>query len=125
MPTESKYFVSLFGLLGGLLTSSGLYAAVPAFSTQSPWMLGDWNSNRTQLEQQGYQFSLGYTGEMASLIDAKNNDKHKTEYTDQFALGAHFDLEKIMGWRIQKPRLLLLTGMAVHFRRHMRPYRDI
>ncbi|AWV86325.1 carbohydrate porin [Acinetobacter radioresistens] len=98
MPTESKYFVSLFGLLGGLLTSSGLYAAVPAFSTQSPWMLGDWNSNRAQLEQQGYQFSLGYTGEMASLIDAKNNDKHKTEYTDQFALGAHFDLEKIMGW---------------------------
>ena len=42
MPTESKYFVSLFGLLGGLLTSSGLYAAVPAFSTQSPrcWATG-------------------------------------------------------------------------------------
>ena len=46
-----------------------VYAA-NAFEAESPWMLGDWNSQRSALQQKGYDFSFGYTGEMATLLDA-------------------------------------------------------
>jgi len=55
-------------------------------------MLGDWNGQRTAQQQ-------GYTGEMAALLDAKHASSRGTEYADQFAFGAHLDLEKILGWR--------------------------
>jgi porin len=62
-------------------------------------MLGDWNGQRTAQQQQGYDFGLGYTGEMAALLDAKHASSRGTEYADQFAFGAPLDLEKILGWR--------------------------
>jgi carbohydrate-selective porin OprB len=37
-----------------------------------PWMLGDWNGQRTALQAQGYDFSFGYTGEYAGILDSKN-----------------------------------------------------
>ena len=40
-------------------------------STNSPWMLGDWNGQRTALQAQGYDFSFGYTGEYAGILDSK------------------------------------------------------
>lgn len=81
-----------------------VYAA-NAFDARSPWMLGDWNGQRTALQQQGYDFSLGYTGEMATLLDAKHASSHGTEYADQFAFGAHLDLEKILGWQDTEAQL--------------------
>ncbi|MCW8040319.1 MULTISPECIES: carbohydrate porin [Acinetobacter] len=74
-------------------------SAAEAFSAESPWMFGDWNGQRSDLQQKGYDFSFGYTGEMATLLDAKYSSSHGTEYADQFAIGAHLDLEKILGWQ--------------------------
>jgi porin len=75
-----------------------VYAA-NAFEAESPWMLGDWNGQRSVLQQKGYDFSFGYTGEMATLLDASDSSSHGTEYADQFAFGTHFDLDKILGWQ--------------------------
>ncbi|WP_111860316.1 carbohydrate porin [Acinetobacter sp. CFCC 10889] len=85
-----------------LLSLSSVFQSVyaaDAFDANSQWMFGDWNGKRTQLQQQGYDFSLGYTGEMATLLHAKHASSHGTEYADQFAIGAHLDLEKILGWQ--------------------------
>ena len=86
----------------GLLVLSccfqSVYAA-NAFEAESPWMLGDWNGQRSALQQKGYDFSFGYTGEMATLLDASHSSSHGTEYADQFAFGTHFDLDKILGWQ--------------------------
>lgn len=92
-----KRFKGTVFWLGCSLLSTSIYAQQP-FDSQSQWMLGDWNGKRTALAEQGYTFDLGYTGEMASLVDGGYGDQHKTEYADQFALGTHFDLEKILGW---------------------------
>lgn len=73
--------------------------AADAFDANSQWMFGDWNGKRTQLQQQGYDFNFGYTGEMATLLHAKQASSHGTEYADQFAIGSHLDLEKILGWQ--------------------------
>lgn len=73
--------------------------ATEAFNPESQWMLGDWNGKRTELQKKGYDFSLGYTGEMATLLDANHHSSHGTEYADQFAIGTHIDLEKVLGWK--------------------------
>ena len=97
---SSKSNWSLYPSLSVLAFScaSQFAFAQDAFDPQSQWMFGDWNGQRTQLQQKGYDFSLGYTGELATLLDAKNHSSHGTEYSDQFAFGAHLDLEKILGW---------------------------
>ncbi|OTG80029.1 carbohydrate porin [Acinetobacter sp. ANC 4648] len=87
--------LSLLSLSCGI---QSIYAA-GAFDPQSSWMLGDWNGQRIALQQKGYDFNFGYTGELANLWDSKNHSSHGTEYADQFALGAHLDLNKIMGWQ--------------------------
>ncbi|WP_026471042.1 carbohydrate porin [Alkanindiges illinoisensis] len=83
--------------LGCNLLSTVIHAQQP-FAQESQWMLGNWNGKRTALAEQGYTFDLGYTGEMASLLDGGYSNNHRTEYADQFALGTHLDLEKILGW---------------------------
>ncbi|KGT47974.1 carbohydrate porin [Acinetobacter sp. HR7] len=88
----------VYASLAALLFVHTTHAA-DAFSADSPWMLGDWKGQRTQLQQQGYGFSFGYTGEMATLLDAKRSNNHGTEYTGQLNIGAHLDLEKIAGWK--------------------------
>ncbi|WP_346764485.1 carbohydrate porin [Acinetobacter sp. SA01] len=70
-----------------------------AFDSQSQWMFGDWNGQRTALQQKGYDFSLGYTGEVATLLDSDHYSSDGTEYADQFAIGVHFDLNRILGWQ--------------------------
>ncbi|RYY78769.1 MAG: carbohydrate porin [Moraxellaceae bacterium] len=90
-----------------LFSTTALHAQQP-FDSQSKWMLGDWNGKRNILAAQGYTFDLGYTGELASLLDGGYSDQHDhknshatghaTKYADQFAIGTHVDLEKILGW---------------------------
>ena len=94
-PLSKAVYTSLVGLLLANTTTQ----AADAFSAESPWMLGDWNGQRIQLQEQGYDFSFGYTGEMATLLDAKRSNSHGTEYTGQLNLGTHLDLEKIAGWQ--------------------------
>ena len=86
------------GLCGLSLGIQSVFSA-EAFSAESPWMFGDWNGQRTELQQKGYDFSFGYTGEMATLLDSQHSSSHGTEYADQFVIGAHLDLEKIYGWK--------------------------
>ncbi|MGE8624213.1 carbohydrate porin [Acinetobacter schindleri] len=97
--SNSQLSKAVYTFLAALLLANTATHAADAFSTENPWMLGDWNGQRTQLQQQGYDFSFGYTGEVATLIDAKNSSDHGTEYADQFAIGAHLDLENIAGWK--------------------------
>ncbi|OTG77972.1 carbohydrate porin [Acinetobacter terrae] len=85
--------------LTAFLSSVSAAHASDAFNAESPWMFGDWEGQRTALQKQGYDFSFGYTGEMATLLDAKRASSHGTEYADQFVIGAHLDLEKIAGWK--------------------------
>lgn len=98
MNKSKGYFYGAISLLS-LCCSFQSTQAVDAFDPQSPWMLGDWNGKRTELQQKGYDFSFGYTGELATLLDSKNHSSHGTEYADQFALGTHIDLEKVLGWK--------------------------
>ncbi|WP_296263439.1 carbohydrate porin [Pseudomonas sp. UBA6562] len=70
----------------------------PAFSTDSPWMLGDWNGTRSQLKAQGYDFTFGYTGEMGSNLRGGYDHDRTARYSDQFTFGSHLDLQKILGW---------------------------
>ena len=94
-PKLKAVSVALTAFLSGIAAAH----ASDAFDAESPWMLGDWNGQRTILQKQGYDFSFGYTGEMATLLNAKYASSHGTEYADQFAIGAHLDLEKIAGWK--------------------------
>ena len=88
----SVCFVSLSGVLQSV-------QAEEAFDVESPWMFGDWNGKRTELQQKGYDFNFGYTGELATLLDSEDHSSHGTEYADQLAIGAHVDLEKVLGWK--------------------------
>ncbi len=78
--------------------SSGAQAA-EAFSSESKWMTGDWGGTRTELLEKGYDFTLDYVGEVAGNLHGGYNDDKTARYSDQFALGAHLDLEKIFGWK--------------------------
>ena len=92
--------------LMGLSMNSGTHAQ-SAFAVDSPWMFGDWNGARTELQAKGYSFNLSYTGEMASVLDAKVHSSHGTEYADQFVLGSHFDLEQILGWQDTEAQIIV------------------
>lgn len=62
--------ISTLRILGGC-TALGLATcaqAAPAFDSESPYMLGDWNGTRTELAEKGYDFKLDYTGEMGSNL---------------------------------------------------------
>ena len=64
-PRDSAVCTAIAGrkalnLIGGL-TALGLATcsqAAPAFDSESPWMLGDWNGTRTELSEKGYDLSL-------------------------------------------------------------------
>ena len=87
-------------LIGGL-TAMGLATcaqAAAAFDSESPWMLGDWNGTRSELAEKGYDFKLDYTGEMGSNLHGGYDHDRTARYSDQFGLGTHLDLQKILGW---------------------------
>jgi len=62
----------------------------------SKYLFGDWNGERTRLEEKGVTFDLGYGGEAAH--NYSGGDREITRYTDQWKLGAAFDLQKLWGW---------------------------
>ncbi len=106
MKTHKSLMVSCLSVLSITLFVQHAQAAA-AFDPNSSWMLGDWNGQRTALQAQGYDFSFGYTGEYAGILDSKNTSTHGSAYTGQLALGSHLDLGKILGWQD--------TGSSNHF----------
>lgn len=92
--------ISALRTLGGC-TALGLATcahAAPAFDSESPYMLGDWNGTRTELAEKGYDFKFDYTGEMGSNLHGGFDHDRTARYSDQFGLGTHLDLQKILGW---------------------------
>jgi porin len=88
--------ISALRLIGGC-TALGFVTcaqATPAFDSDSPWMLGDWNGTRSELAEKGYDFKLDYTGEMGSNLHGGYDHDRTARYSDQFGLGTHLDLQK-------------------------------
>ncbi|MEQ7922031.1 carbohydrate porin [Xanthomonas sp. WHRI 1810A] len=78
--------------------ATGAHAA-DAFDHDSQWMLGDWGGKRTELSQQGYDFKLDSVMEMGSNVHGGYDHDKTFRYSDQYSLGAHLDLQKILGWQ--------------------------
>ncbi|MCG4787866.1 hypothetical protein L0N33_21330, partial [Roseburia faecis] len=71
-------------LIGGI-TALGLATCVqaaPAFDADSKWMLGDWGGTRSELEKQGYSFSLDYVGEVGSNLHGGYDHDRTARYSD-------------------------------------------
>lgn len=86
---------------------AGSVHAAGAFDPESKWMSGDWGGTRTELLEKGYDFSLEYVGEVAGNLHGGFNDDTTARYSDQFALGTKFDLEKILGWHDAEAKLTI------------------
>lgn len=93
---------SIKGFLPGMLfLALQPYAAqaADAFSTGSPWMLGDWGGLRSDLQQNGVSFQAGYTMESASNLAGGYHTSTTARYSDQWAFGVNLDLEKLLNWQ--------------------------
>jgi porin len=63
--------------------------------TPAPWLLGDWNGERTRLHNRGIDFQFGYTGEFA--YNAAGGVENKARYADQYVAGVTLDLDRLLG----------------------------
>lgn len=88
-----------YGLVSSCLCVGLTFGLSQAHADNSPYMLGDWNGERSALQEKGYDFSFGYTGELGNVLHSSQTSGHDTEYADQFSFGTHFDLNKILGWQ--------------------------
>ncbi len=50
------------------------------------------------MSEKGYDFKVDYTGEMGSNLHGGYDHDRTARYSDQFGLGTHLDLQKILGW---------------------------
>jgi len=82
----------------GALLAAWMLAAVPAAHAGdgSPYLLGDWHGARTRLAGRGVSFTFKYTSEVAHNVTG--GTRSLTRYSDQWLLGASFDLDKLWGW---------------------------
>ena len=94
MPNIMKLSVLTIAVLGSQFT-----LANEPWSQDRQWLLGDWNGERQQLEQQGYKFTASIMSQSATNLDGGYNDSNTFENAAQLSLGANFDLEKIAGWK--------------------------
>ncbi|WP_410565019.1 carbohydrate porin [Acinetobacter sp. H1(2024)] len=94
MPNVIKLSVLTIAVLG-----SQFALANEPWSQDRQWLLGDWNGERQQLEQQGYKFTASIMSQAATNLDGGYNDNNTFENAAQLSLGANFDLEKIAGWK--------------------------
>lgn len=94
MPNLMKLSVLTIAVLG-----SQFALANEPWSQDRQWLLGDWNGERQQLEQQGYKFTASIMSQAATNLDGGYNDSNTFENAAQLSLGANFDLDKIAGWK--------------------------
>ncbi len=92
MPNVIKLSVLTIAVLG-----SQFALANEPWSQDRQWLLGDWNGERQQLEQQGYKFTASIMSQAATNLDGGYNDSNTFENAAQLSLGATFDLDKIAG----------------------------
>lgn len=81
----------------GLSSTSSIYAK-NAFASDSPWMLGDGQGQRTALIEKGYDFGISYTGQGATVLDTQISSEKDSAYADQWSFLGNFDLNKILDW---------------------------
>ena len=99
MPQFSPSRRSSSVLLTGLtLAAIAPHTCAAMLDSDAPWMLGDWGGTRAELAERGYDFTLGYVGEMGSNLHGGYDHDKTARYSDQFTLGTHLDLQKILGW---------------------------
>lgn len=94
MPNLMKLSMLTIAVMG-----SQFALANEPWSQDRQWLLGDWNGERQQLEQQGYKFTASIMSQAATNLDGGYNDNNTFENAAQLSLGANFDLEKIAGWK--------------------------
>src|SRR5262245_12651829 len=94
---SSVVLIALAWSVGAYAGDKDVQTADPATtaSEPEPWLLGDWNGARTRLKERGIDFQFGYTGEFA--YNATGGIESKARYTDQYAAGVTFDLERLIG----------------------------
>jgi porin len=85
MTISKSWVVSCLSVLSLSLFTHHTQAASSAFDPHGQWLLGDWNGQRTALQDQGYNFSADYTGEFAGVLDSKQHSSHGSEFTGQLA----------------------------------------
>ncbi|QWA29717.1 carbohydrate porin [Pseudomonas sp. RC3H12] len=95
LPNTRYSGLALATLLGALSPAT---SASEMFAKDSKWMLGDWGGTRSELLEKGYDFTLGYTGEMGSNLHGGYSHDRAARYSDQFTFGVNMDLQKILGW---------------------------
>lgn len=95
---SNKLFIKLSCLAVAICTAQSSFANEP-WSQDRQWLLGDWNGQRQQLEQEGYKFTASIMSQGATNLDGGYNDTNTFKNAAQLALGANFDLEKIAGWK--------------------------
>ncbi len=83
--------------LGLMLVGSELCAQNP-LSSDRKWLLGDWNGQRQQFEEQGYKLTAALISEAASNLSGGYKSDKTVENAAQLTLGAQFDLAKIKDW---------------------------
>ncbi|MDH2184777.1 carbohydrate porin [Pseudomonas sp. GD03651] len=84
-------------LLAAMACTPLAQAAEP-FAADSPWALGDWHGTRSDLGHQGIDFEFAYVGEIGANLGGGYNNDRSASYSDQYSLGARFDLQKLLGW---------------------------
>ena len=86
----------VIAIRGALMLGLGFAAHAASAADDSPYLFGDWGGARTRLADDGVTFDFGYVSEAAHNFSG--GDDHLTRYTDQWKLGAGFDLEKLLHW---------------------------
>src|ERR1700754_1614052 len=80
-----------------LLGGPAVAQSIPSSSPAIPWLFGDWNGSRTQLQSLGIDFQFNYTGEFAH--NATGGVRRTSAYTDQYTAGGTLFLDRLIGIR--------------------------
>ena len=83
------------GLILAMLLASGISRAEPLAKPAEPWLLGNWGGLRTRLFDKGVDFQIVYVSEIANNVGG--GIRSMVDYTDQVAVGATLDLERMFG----------------------------
>ncbi|QIO08064.1 carbohydrate porin [Acinetobacter lanii] len=84
--------------LTGFLSISSSYAMEKAFDPNGQYLFGDWQGQRTALEQKGIKFEANVRTDTVYLADGGYDADH-AETSAQELLGVSIDFEKLMGWQ--------------------------
>ena len=98
---------------------AGAAHAEPQSKPAQAWLLGDWGGYRTKLFDWGVDLQVSYVNEIA--YNAQGGVRNLVDYTDQVAVGATFDLERLFGLS-SKNRVIFLLGEASYIIYLVHPY---